>query len=652
MSTEYEDSLDGFELKPNMDLDIPIDDLLDERASKLKKVLGRVKASTKDHISAYDIQELEELLQELQERMGTAGIEKWYVPGGPYSIDKLHKHKAFFDATRDYREVLILGGNRCLLEGTLVATPKGPVAIQDLKVGDEVLDRYGKPTKVTDVWDNGLAPVVHLTNRGKTYVTCTADHGMDAIRIARSDGGYDYPEIEQKVYASKLTSRNLVRRVSVKNPLGPVFEPHAYAIGAMLGDGCCTEGSRNRMIISSKDEKVPHKISLLLGGSSPRKLNSGNYSWAVAGNCNYYQEWMHKRRNHEKLVDLDVIKTWNRKSLVEFVAGLIDTDGCLQKGRDGHCLSFANQNSQIVAAYHYAVLALWMEDASIVTSNSSHYVNGKVQTVLVRNQHKIREILDELRPQLVHQYKAELNEDSFGGKRSHPDRIFLKPIEGLQSKVWDITVEHPEHFFLLANGVSVSNTSKTTSGCYLSAITALGTYPDWWQGVVFDGPVNNWSVGSTSKSVKETLQETLLGPLGAIGTGMIPKEHIIKTVAKSGVPGGIDTVYVRHVPTGGTSTITFMSGEQGTKAFMGAARHIIHIDEPMDEAVYNECLIRTMTTNGRMVHSVTPKLGLTRMLANFLSDCDLLAGTQEIKGLRMAKALIDLEDKKAEEECG
>lgn len=177
-------------------------------------------------------------------------------------------------------------------------------------------------------------------------------------------------------------------------------------------------------------------------------------------------------------------------------------------------------------------------------------------------------------------------------------------------------------------------------------------YPSWWQGVTFDGPVNNWAIGSTSKSVKETLQEALLGPLGALGTGILPKECILRTTAKQGVPGGIDTVYVKHVPTGGTSTITFMSAEQGTKAFMGSARHIIHIDEPTDEAVYNECLIRTMTTNGRVVHSVTPKMGLTRMLANFLSDCDLLEGTQEIKGLRMAKALMDLEDKQAEEARG
>ena len=308
MSIDYdEDDLEGFELTPSIDLDTPIGDLLDERAAKLKKILGKVKSTNKDHIAVEDILELEALLAELQERVGTSGFDKWYVPGGPYSIDRLTKHKAFYKATRDYRELLILGGNR---------------------------------------------------------------------------------------------------------------------------------------------------------------------------------------------------------------------------------------------------------------------------------------------------------------------------------------------------------SSKTTSGCYLSAVTATGMLPSWWEGVTFDGPVNNWAVGSTSKSVKETLQEALLGPVGNLGTGILPKSSIVRTTAKQGVPGGIDTVYVRHEPSGGISTITFMSAEQGTKVFMGSARHIIHIDEPTDEAVYNECLIRTMTTNGRMVHSVTPKKGLTRMLANFLADCDLLEGTQEIKGLKMAKALMDLEELQREENRG
>lgn len=209
---------------------------------------------------------------------------------------------------------------------------------------------------------------------------------------------------------------------------------------------------------------------------------------------------------------------------------------------------------------------------------------------------------------------------------------------------FDATKDYREVLILGGN-----RTSKTTSGCYVSALTATGQYPDWWDGVRFNGPVNNWSVGATAKSVKETLQEALLGPPGALGTGLIPKDCIIKTDHKAGTPGAVNTVYVKHI-SGGTSTITFLSGDQKVRAFFGTARHIIHIDEPTEEDIYNECLIRTMTTNGRILHSITPKKGLTRMLANFLSDCELLAGTQSIKGLAQAKALMDMERARKDEE--
>lgn len=112
MSTDYNGSLDGFEFKSRLDSEESLDDILKNRADKLKKVLGKVKNKDREHIAVEDILELEELLAEMQERMGTSGMDKWYVPDGPYSIDKLPKHKAFYAATRDYREVLILGGNR------------------------------------------------------------------------------------------------------------------------------------------------------------------------------------------------------------------------------------------------------------------------------------------------------------------------------------------------------------------------------------------------------------------------------------------------------------------------------------------------------------------------------------------------------------
>jgi len=204
--------------------------------------------------------------------------------------------------------------------------------------------------------------------------------------------------------------------------------------------------------------------------------------------------------------------------------------------------------------------------------------------------------------------------------------------------IFDSTKDYREVLILGGN-----RTSKTTTGCYLSTVTATGLYPDWWDGVVYPGPVNNYSVGKSAQTVLQTLQECLMGPSGQWGTGLIPKHLIEKTVHKSGVPGAIREVHVRHVPSGGISTITFMSADQKAHAFFGLKGHIMHVDEPTDEDVYNEILVRTMTTNGRVIHTITPKKGLTRMLANFLSDCHLLAGTKKIKGLEQAKALMDIE---------
>lgn len=203
--------------------------------------------------------------------------------------------------------------------------------------------------------------------------------------------------------------------------------------------------------------------------------------------------------------------------------------------------------------------------------------------------------------------------------------------------IFDSTKTYREVLILGGN-----RTSKTTSGSFINAVTATGRYPDWWDGVFFEGPVNNWAVGKTGQSVRDTLQESLMGPQGQWGTGLLPKDSIIKTIHKAGIPGAIDTVYVRHVD-GGISTIGFKAADQKVPSFFGTARHIVHIDEPTEEDIYNECLVRTMTTGGRVIHTITPKKGLTRMLANFLSDCDLLAGTQQIKGLEQAKALMNME---------
>lgn len=186
---------------------------------------------------------------------------------------------------------------------------------------------------------------------------------------------------------------------------------------------------------------------------------------------------------------------------------------------------------------------------------------------------------------------------------------------------------------------------KSRSGATVAAILATGQYPDWWDGIRFNHPVHIWAAGKTGQTTRDTVQDALMGPPGAWGTGAIPADCIGATKARAGIPNGLDTIEVKHV-SGGISTIGFKSYDQDPQSFYGTAKHLVWLDEPCPELVYNESLIRTMTTNGRILHTITPKEGLTRLLADFLSNCDLLEGTPRIKGLDAMIKLQEIDDEK------
>lgn len=97
---------------------------------------------------------------------------------------------------------------------------------------------------------------------------------------------------------------------------------------------------------------------------------------------------------------------------------------------------------------------------------------------------------------------------------------------------------------------------KSIAGAFETACHATGIYPFWWAGRTFDKPTNGWAVGSTARATRDTAQKELLGPIGAWGTGMIPKDKLGKFWALAGVPQGVDLIQVKHI-SGGWSTIGF-----------------------------------------------------------------------------------------------
>ena len=185
--------------------------------------------------------------------------------------------------------------------------------------------------------------------------------------------------------------------------------------------------------------------------------------------------------------------------------------------------------------------------------------------------------------------------------------------------------EHRTRAFLAANRVG-----KSDAGAFEATLHLTGEYPHWWVGHRFDGPVNVWAAGDTAKTVRDILQEKLLGRPGALGTGMIPAHLIDHTSAKQGIADAVESVWVRH-RSGGLSVLGLKSFDQRREAFQGTAQHLIWLDEEPPEDILTESILRTARTNdfpgGLVMLTFTPLQGVTPLVLSFLPGGDFTVKT-------------------------
>jgi phage terminase large subunit-like protein len=170
-----------------------------------------------------------------------------------------------------------------------------------------------------------------------------------------------------------------------------------------------------------------------------------------------------------------------------------------------------------------------------------------------------------------------------------------------------------ERAFIAANRVGKSE----GVGGFETVLHLTGRYPSWWPGRRFTRPINAWAAGDSAKTTRDIIQRILLGPTGEEGTGLIPGDCLVRTTAKPGVSDAIEGIFVKHI-SGGTSEIILKSYDQGRDAFQGTNRDLVWLDEEAERDIYVECLLRTMTTNGILLLTFTPLMGITDIVKDFL----------------------------------
>jgi|694.fasta_scaffold02351_2 phage terminase large subunit-like protein len=172
-------------------------------------------------------------------------------------------------------------------------------------------------------------------------------------------------------------------------------------------------------------------------------------------------------------------------------------------------------------------------------------------------------------------------------------------------------------------------------GGYELTLHLTGRYPEWWRGRRFAKPVSAWAAGDTGKTTRDILQQKLLGPPGYYGTGLIPKEDILRTPAKAGIADAVEMIVVRH-ESGGESRVVLKSYDQRRESFQGTEQDIIWLDEEPPLDIYTECLLRTMTNDGMVMLTFTPLLGMSATVMAFLKDGEVRERQEGTKYVGMA----------------
>jgi len=541
-------------------------------------------------------QKTDKLLLAAMEKLEKLRRQECFDPASPDSKPTPSQEQVIKDSPTNHIQI-IRAGNQCLAKGTLVMTPTGPIAIEDIKIGDTVYSEHGEPIKVLKTFDNGPRKVKQLVNYGKTWATATDDHVWlthDYSKKSHSDKG----TLSQQTTASVGEFQKVARKF-VSAPLGAAKESAAYAIGALLGDGCSRQKGR-QVWISSADEKIPNKVAHLLGDVEVKKNSDHNYNWTLKCDKDswhpLYVSWCAGKYAHEKTVDLDVIKSWDRQSTVEFIAGLFDTEGSLSGNEKAKTINWniSMQAKPVIDAIEYLLLALWQVPCTRAIDDRAKYKNGPVHQVKVTNPHDINRIMLELQPHIVSEQKHWKPIYSVYGQRSFSDRVTLRPTGGETVPTYDIHVDSPTNLYLLANGLVTHNSGKSQTCARIVTWFMTETHPHWNRPPTWGTePLLALVAGRTGRQIEESL-------LPKIRSYLEPGTY--KEVR-------IGNIIQRLELTNG-NRIVFQSLENPSMArerIQSYVAHFVWLDElPPTVDILNELLIRIQARNGHFLASFTP----------------------------------------------
>lgn len=370
------------------------------------------------------------------------------------------------------------GTGKSIIDSERIPAPveSGYIRNGDLKVGDYVYSRTGKPVQVIGVYPQGLRTVYRVTLTDGRQIDCARDH-LWTYRNRAGNGARYW----KTVTTEELMKKNLAKpekngriRYDFVLPQNEAVERkerqyhlNPYALGAFLGNGSFM---RPAFEFSSNDEETVHRLEQCL--ALPAKRNPKNYSWHfITGTWGTGHTWAQTKdllqevpeligkKSGEKFIP-DCYKFGSIKQRWALIQGLFDTDGSIRND-SRHNVSFGSVSERLI---HDVQEVLWsLGIMSSITSRSNRR-KGKDSdtteyTLHVKVPNKDKQKFFRLPRKRKRAKKAcmvvKQREKKF-------DTVAIKSIEKLDHKepMTCIMVEDPEHLYLAGKGHIVTHNTQ------------------------------------------------------------------------------------------------------------------------------------------------------------------------------------------------
>lgn len=402
-----------------------------------------------------------------------------------------------------------------------VMTPSGVTTMGQLKVGDYVYNRFGKPEQVTNIFEKGKLDVYRVTTSDGREVLVNKDH---LFTVYDSNGKLNKTLSIEDMLKQGLWKDNPSKHGSIiyryAIPINEAIEyPTAkinydpYTIGALLGDGCLVD---NHIQISADDKKKFILDKIVANNpclSGYRRNSEKNYTWAfeLSKQQGSYRGTRHTHylaHNEDLNLPEEVVQYTKDKSIpselmygsikqrYELINGLFDTDGSvtLVKSRSNISLiTFSSVNKilvdqviEILRSLGYLVFVRKNDRRGKKHAGSNYVYKSIEYTIRAKSTWEkecklftIPDKLDKVKSSKKTRYK-------------HTDRVKIVGVDKLdyQENMRCIMVDDKEHLYVSGDYVVSHNSS-----IYFALLYALyGKCPD---GTKADEVIKHGTKGGT-----------------------------------------------------------------------------------------------------------------------------------------------------------